>query len=665
MRAITACWMVVLAGAVTVPAQAQTDSLWTPERSARIRTIGSLELAPDGRQVAFVVTTTVLDDGAGRYTRHLWIAATDGSGARVLVPSDSGAGSPAWTPDGRRITYMSSRGGGAPALWSLDPTTGEGYQVTSLSSPIASYKWSPDGRQLAVTMADPPSPERIAAMTLRDLRVIDTTLAVSVNIHVLRIDSTGRAVEPRRLTQVYGVVLGYDWAPDGSAIAYSVMPGAAPANLVDTDVHVVDVRTGRSRDVVRQPGFDTQPVFTPDGRSILFATAMGDTSRAMHRYHTDFGMVPAVGGPVRYLPLTPRRLGSFREWAADGRSFYYVESIGTSQAFYAMPLDGGKPTEIFRPESGVLNSVAMLPDGQGFIYANEAPDRPVEVYARQPSGATIRLTNLNVAVAASAPYGRTELIRWKGPSGDELEGLLTYPVGYERGRRYPMLVYGHAGLYHHTQDHSARFTAFALQWYAGLGYAVFRPNPRGSNNQTLAFREAITRDWGGTTYADNISGIDRVIALGVADPERVGVMGWSTGGYMTATLISRTNRFKAAVAGAAPVDLVSFTTTTDDVDWLPTMFGAFPWEDDREYRRQSPLFHMKNVRTPTLVLAGEDDQRVPVAQSWALYNTLRLQGTTTRLAIVPRMGHGPSTPAQLATLARETVAWFTRHIPPR
>ena len=326
-----------------------------------------------------------------------------------------------------------------------------------------------------------------------------------------------------------------------------------------------------------------------------------------------------------------------------------------------MPVDGSDPVPVLNPKEGVIGPLEFAGDGHTIVYSQEFMNKPNEIYVKSGNDSPRQLTRIN-DFAAKMAYARTELISWKSKDGTVIEGLLTYPLNYEKGKKYPLLLSAHAGLYHHNQNHTARFTGYPLEMMAAEGFLVLRPNPRGSNNGTLAFRDAIVKDWIGITYEDNISGVDHLIKMGLADPERLGVFGWSTGGLMTSWIIAKSNRFKAASIGAAPVDLVSFTNSSDSTAWMPAFFKVEVWQDDRPYRKYSSLFHMKNVKTATLLLWGENDVRVPVAQGWELYWTLKRQGAEVDFVIYPRSGHVPTEPKLMMDLGERNLEWFRKHL---
>jgi dipeptidyl aminopeptidase/acylaminoacyl peptidase len=264
------------------------------------------------------------------------------------------------------------------------------------------------------------------------------------------------------------------------------------------------------------------------------------------------------------------------------------------------------------------------------------------------------------------PLGRTEALRWKSGEFD-VEGLLTYPVGYEKGKRYPLLLVIHGGP---TDAFTQSFIASPHDFYnvyptavfAARGYAVLRGNPRGSSGYGRKFRYANYKDWGGGDFKDLMAGVDHVISLGVADPDRLGVMGWSYGGYMTAWAITQTRRFRAACVGAGICDLVSFTGTTDIPSFVPDYFGGEPWDRFEAYRARSALYHIKGVSTPTLILHGEKDERVPTGQGYELYNALKRQGCPVQMVVYPRMGHGLDEPKLMKDAMTRNVKWFDKYV---
>jgi dipeptidyl aminopeptidase/acylaminoacyl peptidase len=262
-----------------------------------------------------------------------------------------------------------------------------------------------------------------------------------------------------------------------------------------------------------------------------------------------------------------------------------------------------------------------------------------------------------------APLGRTEVIRWKSADGLAVEGLLTYPAGFKKGKRYPLLLVVHGGpMGVFTQSYLGSAGHYPLAAFASKGYAVLRANVRGSSGYGKKFRHANYNDWGGGDFKDLMAGVDHVIGLGVADPKRLGVMGWSYGGYMTSWIITQTKRFKAASVGAGVTNLMSFTGTADIPSFLPDYFGGEFWDKFDTYRPHSPMFHVKGVKTPTLIQHGERDERVPLGQGKELYNALKRQGCTTKMVVYPRSPHGLQEPRLLLDCMKRNLEWFERYV---
>jgi dipeptidyl aminopeptidase/acylaminoacyl peptidase len=261
------------------------------------------------------------------------------------------------------------------------------------------------------------------------------------------------------------------------------------------------------------------------------------------------------------------------------------------------------------------------------------------------------------------PLGDTKLVKWKSTDGLEVEGLLTYPVGYKAGVKVPLILNIHggpAGVF--TETYLGRFGIYPLATFAARGYAVLRPNPRGSSGYGRKFRFLNLNDWGGKDYEDLMTGVDHVIAMGVADPERLAVMGWSYGGYMTSWIIGHTKRFKAAVVGAGVTNLWSFTGTADIPSFLPDYFSGQPWDNFEAYRKHSPMTYVKGATTPTLILHGDADLRVPLSQGYELYSALKQQGLKTQMVVYPRMPHGPREPKFILDIMERHLDWVERHV---
>jgi dipeptidyl aminopeptidase/acylaminoacyl peptidase len=297
----------------------------------------------------------------------------------------------------------------------------------------------------------------------------------------------------------------------------------------------------------------------------------------------------------------------------------------------------------------------------GFAY--DTPNQAPEAYCLALGSQTASQVSRANADLPKLPLGETKVIEWKGKDGRAIEGLLTYPVGYESGKTYPLVLNIHGGPTGvFAEGFIGRSAIYPIAAFAARGYAVLRPNPRGSGGYGKEFRFANMADWGGMDYYDDLAGVDRVIAMGVADPNRLGVMGWSYGGFMTSWMITQTNRFKAAAVGAGVTDLWSFTGTSDIPGFLPDYFGGDPWDQFEAFQKHSAMTYVKNVKTPALILHGEADVRVPTSQGYEFYNALKRQGVTTKMVVYPRTPHGPREPKFVVDIAQRNLDWMDKYV---
>jgi dipeptidyl aminopeptidase/acylaminoacyl peptidase len=375
-------------------------------------------------------------------------------------------------------------------------------------------------------------------------------------------------------------------------------------------------------------------------------------------------LVSRETGGSRALPASYDEQPQLLGFTADSSRLLFLEARHTRTAIYAMPLDG-PPRPVFETEKGVIGTAGarLNPAGTYLGLPIESASEPVEAYVMKVSGGTpIRVSRTNMDLP-KLPIGRTEVVRWKGPDGFDIEGLLTYPAGYEQGKKYPLILNIHGGP---TGVFSETFTGrgalYPIAVFAARGYAVLRPNPRGSSGYGRTFRFANYNDWGGKDYQDDQAGVDHAIAMGVADPDRLAVMGWSYGGFMTSWTITQTHRFKAAVVGAGVTDLWSFTGTSDIPGFLPDYFGGEFWTRFETFQKHSPISFVKNVTTPTLVLHGEADVRVPTSQGYEFYHALKREGVTTRMVVYPRQQHGPTEPKFILDIMQRHLDWVDQYV---
>jgi dipeptidyl aminopeptidase/acylaminoacyl peptidase len=471
-------------------------------------------------------------------------------------------------------------------------------------------------------------------------------------------DANGKR-EARKLTSDNRNITGFNWSPDGTRIVFNHVSTAGANDWPSSDISVVDVASGKVSILANTASAESALHYSPDGQWIS-----GIASDLPVRWAQSYNIVvyPAAGGAPKVMTLSHDAQPSVIGWSSDGAKIVFSESKGTGTAIYETDVNAGTIKEI-EYENGVINGISMSKDKTAFAFVSQSSARPSEAYiVRSGSEIITKISQANDDYA-KMPFGKTEVIKWKSTDGREIEGLLTYPVGYTAGTKVPLILNIHggpAGVF--QQNFIGGRGSYPIATFASRGYAILRPNPRGSSGYGTEFRRANIKDWGGGDYQDLMTGVDRVIAMGVADPDRLGVMGWSYGGYMTSTIITKTKRFKAASAGAPVTNLMSFTTTADIPGFIPDYFGGQFWEAPEVYAKHSAMFNIKGVTTPTLIQHGEADVRVPISQGYELYNALKAQGVPTRMIVLPRQPHGPNEPKMQVAAMQSNLDWFEKYL---
>lgn len=638
-----------------------SDGAWTPELAMRYRAIQGTALSPDGSLVAWVVRDPVMEGEKSEYLSHIWLGAADGSWSRQFTRGERSATNPAFSPDGRWLSFTSSRSG-TNQLWVMPVDGGEAEALTSGESGVSSYAWAPDGGWIAYTMTDPQTDEQKArTRERRDVIVADTEFRFA-HLHMvpLRPDADGKR-EPVRLTEGEFHVGSFDWAPDGGRIVFSQQPDPRiNTGRLDGDIAVVEVATRSVRPLVTEGGVHSNPLFSPDGGTVAFVS----TGQQIEPIGLgDVYVVDAGGGTPRKLADTPDRSANLLAWAPDGRSLYLTESVRTERHLVALPVDGGAP-RIVTQGTGVFGSLSLSGDGTRLAFTFEDSDTPPDVHVSPVSRFAMRkISDVHAGVPRPA-MGRSEVLTWRSQDGlFEIDGILTYPVGWQPGQRVPLLLNVHggpAGVF--SETFTGGPSIYKIQVFAQQGYAVLRPNPRGSTGYGKEFRYANFQDWGFGDMDDLMAGVDRVIEMGVAHPDSLVLAGWSYGGYMTSFAVTRTDRFRAASMGAGLPNLISMTTTTDIPDYLAAHMGGEFWDDVETYQRHSAMYRIGNVTTPTQVIHGERDLRVPFTQGQEFYVALQRRGIPTEMLILPRTPHGPQEPKLLMEVTPRILRWFDTHL---
>lgn len=632
----------------------------TPEQVIHLRSVTDAQISPDGRRVAFTCGDMFKDDTPEPRSR-VWVVPTDApdpaAAARPLTAGPRSDHSPRWSPDGTRLSFLSDRlEAGKFQLWVLPMDGGEAANLLNLEGgSLSAPQWSPDGRRIAFLMDDRETDEEKRRREERD--------------DVIEFEQHPRY---RRLYTIdpvsgeYAAVTGelqvwdYAWSADGESLAAvvsdesyawawyrsrlaTVAPGRAPETLLES-----------RRQLAR-------PLPSPDGRYVAYLSCTWSDAGVIGG---DLWVLPAGGGTPRCLSEGRRTSVTWMEWDGPGQLFVCGHQ-GGEIALFSWPLEGA-PSLLSREEATFAERSwpRYTRAGGTVAVAREDARRPRDVWIARPdvSGFEWRQLTRQHPELEELELAQTETVRWTAPDGLEIQGLLLRPVGDAGNGPWPLAVLVHGGpasLWPH------RFQAGVSIWaqlLAARGIAVLLPNPRGSTGWGVEFTEANLGDMGGRDWEDILAGLDACIERGVADPTRLGLGGWSYGGFMTAWGVSQTDRFRVAVMGAGICNWRSFHGNTDIPTWDALFYRADPYERDGAFDRFSALSHADRIATPTLILHGEQDTCVPVGQAYEFFRCLQDRGVPTELAVYPREGHGIMEKKHQADVLRRVLAWYERHL---
>jgi dipeptidyl aminopeptidase/acylaminoacyl peptidase len=632
---------------------------WTPDMQVKTKAVAGPRISPDGKRLVYTVNEAVMTADKSEFVTQVWMATTDGKENYQVTFGDKSSTNPKWSPDGTSIAFTSNRKDNKNNLYVLRLMGGEAEPVTDVKSAVADFEWSPDGRWIAYSASDAKTDDEEKNDKGRnDYRWIDENIKTS-RLYVISLakDASGKR-EPKKLTSDNRHITGFDWSPDGSRIAFSHVRSPGANDWPTADLAVVEVATSKVTTLASTAAAETSPLYSPDGKWI--AAGLSDLPVRWAQSNR-IAVYPATGGTPNVMPLSHDGQPSILAWNTDSRGLLFTEAKGAGTALYGADIQAGR-IEQRDYQDAVITAPFSGKDGW-FALVKQTADTPPEVYVGRVGSVDMKKVSNANAEAAKMPVGRTELIKWKSTDGRDIEGLLTYPAGYVAGTKVPLLLNIHggpAGVF--QQSYIGGRGSYPIATFASRGYAVLRPNPRGSSGYGTEFRRANTKDWGNGDYNDVMTGVDKVIEMGVADPNRLGVMGWSYGGYLTSTIITKTKRFKAASAGAPVTNLMSFNGTADIPSFVPDYFGGQAWENPEIYAKHSAMFNIKNATTPTLIQHGEADVRVPISQGYELYHALKAQGVPTRMIVLPRMPHGPNEPKMQVAAMQSNLDWFDKYL---
>ena len=633
----------------------------------RLKRVGSPKVSPDGEWVAFTVRETSLEEDES--TTRIWRVATGGGEPRPMTLEGSSASDPEWSPDGTYLSFLATRGDSAHTqVWAMDRRMGEARPLTDAEYGVRGYAWSPDGSRLLLTIRDPDPLD-----TLPEHEKPDRTPPWEIDRLQFKRDRAGYLTGDRH-THLYVFDLAtekttrltagdYDvsspaWSPDGRRIAFVANRTDNPDGNSNTDLWVVEADRpdpeAPPRQITTNPGSDSQPAWSPDGEWIAHVTV---TEPEIIWYDVNkLALARSDGsGEVRILTEDLDRNVRSPRFSQDG-GFVFVRLEDSAENHLArIRIRDGR---LRRPLEGPL-SVGGYDLGPGdAIFAEVArTDLPGEIFAAGPGGELTQLTRMNEPLLDRIRLGRVINTTFPSSDGTEIEGFFYLPPGYRDGMAYPTLLRIHGGP---VSQYSHSFN-FEAHLFAAHGYVVVTTNPRGSSGYGQEFSYAIWADWGNKDYEDVMAGVDHAIRQGWADPDHLGVGGWSYGGILTDHVITKTDRFHGAITGASEFLYVSnYGHDHYQLQWEKEL--GLPWENREAWERISPFNRVEQITTPTLVMGGEKDWNVPINNGEQLYQALKHLGVETRLVVYPGQSHGISLPRYRKDLYQRYLAWYDEHV---
>jgi len=625
-----------------------------------IHHFNEVRVSPDGKRIAWVESHE--EGGRGSTDNPAIRVATLGSKENPCrISAGDGAAYAgrdlAWSRDSRRLAFLSDKESpGQFELYVADLSDHTARRLTDLHGFLSSPAWSPDGGTVAMLFIEnaPRDADPLAPMTppsgVMEQQTFEQRLT-TVDVASGRV----RQVSPADL-----YIYEYDWSPDGKKFAATAAHGAGDANWWVAQITAIDIATGDTQFLCKPPFQIAQPHWSPDGKTIAFIGGiMSDEGSTGGEIYA----IPASGGKVRDLTPGMQASASTLAWLPSPEKILFTEQIDGSIGIATVDPHSGTIATLW-PGPGMLPSggtwgsgISFSSDGKTSALVRHSLQQPPEIWAGR-TGAWKEITQGNAGVHPA--WGKSESIHWWS-DGMKIQGWLLYPVDYDPSKRYPMVVSVHGGPAAADRP-SWPNSFFSLALLSPEGYFVLYPNPRGSFGRGRAFAEANVRDFGHGDFRDILAGVDFVVKTLPVDDNRIGIAGWSYGGYMSMWAVSQTNRFRAAVAGAGIANWQSYYGQNDIGQWMIPYFGASVYDDPAIYARSSPITFIKNVKTPTLVLVGDSDGECPAAQSIEFWRALKTLGVETQLVIYPNEGHAVGNPEHVRDTTKRTIEWFNRHL---
>lgn len=625
-----------------------------------VKAIGGAVISPDGKWVAYTVSNSDFKQDA--FVSQVWLVETGTGRALQLTRGEKSAGNPRWSPDGQWLAFTSNRVEDKNQIFVIQPEGGEAVQLTKSETPIGNYSWSEDGKQIAYTATEPvPQISKDRKEYLGDFEVVRKDYNY---LHLWTINVgealTAPVVGKQRTKKKDFSVDSFAWSPDGQRLVFSATINPDLIQGITSDIYLLNLADDSIKKLVDQPGPDGGPRFSPDGTQIVFSSAMGNTK--FFASNSRLAVVPITGGTPRSITDGFDENPGLVDWKADG--IYFSGLQKTASHLFRVDPATGKITRVSGPDNLMAGSFSLTRDGQRLAFVATSPTTLNEVFTSELNRFAPRVLTNMTEQSKSFIVGTRELISWKSSDGTTIEGVLIKPANFDPAKKYPLLCVIHGGPT--GVDRPALLTPDARYYpsdiWAARGALVLKVNYRGSAGYGEAFRKLNMRNLGVGDAWDVISGVDYLISKGWVDKDKVGCMGWSQGGYISAFLTASSDRFAAISVGAGISNWATYYYNTDITPFTINYLGNDPATDPEIYQKTSPMSYIKKARTPTLIQHGELDRRVPIANGYELRQGLEDRGVKVEMIVYKGFGHPITKPRAMRAVMQHNLAWFNHYI---